>query len=190
MRLGPIALRLRTSDTRFGDMIAGSSELAVAEKATLQDEMAFVIQLGEVASPNTQENTISQLIHERFGVLVAIDNSLDKTGMTAFDSLEETRSEIFKSLLGWQMTGAESVISYAGGHLEELHPRYLWYRFDFDVATRIDTDDGVEMGDLVDFESIYAQWKMDPTGEGIADIIDTLPLVSAAVDAEQIVDLS
>ena len=100
--------------------------------------------------------------------------------------------EIFKGILGWRMPGAESVISYAGGYLLNINSAYLWYVFTFDTETRILSEHGVEMDESLmgDFDRIFAQWILNPTDAELAAIMDTLPLASAAVDMEQMVDLT
>uniref|UniRef100_A0A6M3L039 Uncharacterized protein n=1 Tax=viral metagenome TaxID=1070528 RepID=A0A6M3L039_9ZZZZ len=192
MKLGPISLKLRLAGTRFGSAIFGSAEFAIAELETLKQETAFVVPIAETATLNDMDDGINQLIKERFGVVVALNNSTDRTGFTAFNELTEVRSEIFKGILGWRMPGTESVTSYAGGYLLNINSAYLWYVFTFDTETRILSEDGVEMDEslMADFESIWAQWILNPTDEELAAIMDTLPLASAAVDIEQLVDLS
>ena len=69
MRLAPIVLHLRLSNTRFGNFIAGAGELALAMSNTLQREMAFVIPLGERADKNDLDLSINQIVVERFAVL-------------------------------------------------------------------------------------------------------------------------
>ncbi len=178
MLIGPIALKLRTAETRFENRIFGAAELALALEYTLKVESAFVVQLAETASANTQDNAILQLITERFAVIVALDNGSSdkgKTGLIAYDKLFSARAEIFKAILGWQIPGAESLVEYAGGRVAGLNRAYLWYQFEFSVKTRIDDDDGVDVGadDLDMFDTIYAQWAIDgPQGKQFADMTD------------------
>ncbi len=178
MRLGPIVLKLRLAETRFGEFIAGAAELAYALAGTLKREMAFVIQLGETASANTVDSGINQKIIERFGVIVMLDNGTsdeDKTGLTAYDSLFEIRAELFGALLGWQIPGTESLVSYGGGSVLGINRAQFWFQFEFEAVTRIGEDDGIDVGrdDLEDFDTIYAQWAITgPDGKQFADVTD------------------
>ena len=165
MRLGPIVLKLRLAETRFENRIAGAAELAYALRGTLQAEMAFVIQLGETASANALDSGINQKIAERFGIIVMLANDVsdkDKTGLTAYDSLFEVRAELLRALLGWQIPGTESLVSYGGGSVLGINRAQFWYQFEFEAMTRIDDDDGVDVGaaELEDFDRIYAQWAL------------------------------
>ena len=168
MKIGPIALKLRLEETRFENRIYGTAQLAQALEYTLLKESAFVVQLNETVNANTLDNGISQKINEQFGVIVALDNGSsdrDKAGLTAYDKLYDVRAEIFKAILGWQIPGTESLISYAGGRVAGLNRAYLWYQFEFLTQTRIDDDDGIDVGadDLETFDSIYAQWVLAPS---------------------------
>lgn len=167
MKLSPIVLKLRLGNTTFANRIAGSAQLALAIKATLINEMAFVIQLSEKASDNKLDGDISQLINERFGVIVALKNDAsqaDKTGLTANDRLFTVRAEIFKSILGWTIPGQESVTSYVGGNLLDLNRAWLWYQFEFTSGLRVDKDDGFDAGedDLPPFDTLWAEWILSP----------------------------
>jgi len=170
MKLGPVALKLRLAETRFQNRIFGAAELALALEYTLTKESAFVIQLGETVSANTQDNSINQTIAERFAVLVALDNGSsdrDKTGTIAYDALFDIRAEIFKAILGWQIPGTEDLVSYAGGRIAGLNRAYLWYQYEFLAGTQITDEDGVDVGadDLPLFDSIYAQWILSPSAK-------------------------
>ena len=177
MRLGPIALKLRLADTRFENKVAGAAELAFAlqDGASLREEMAFVIQISETVAANTLDSGINQKITERFGIIVMLNNALsdkDKTGLTAYDSLYEVRQELFKALLGWQVTGTESLVSYGGGRLLGINRAQMWYQFEFETTDRVDDDDGVDVGasSLDSFDEIYAQWAIDgPDGKKFAE---------------------
>jgi len=168
MKIGPIALKLRLEETRFENRVFGTAQLAQALEYTLLKESAFVVQLNETANANTLDNGTSQKINEQFGVIVALDNGStdsDKAGLVAYDKLYDVRAEIFKAILGWQIPGTENLISYAGGRIAGLNRAYLWYQFEFLAGTRIDDDDGVDVGadDLGTFDSIYAQWILSPS---------------------------
>jgi hypothetical protein len=193
MQLGPIVLKLRLATTQFENRIAGAAELAYALKGALQAEMAFVVQLAETASKNTLDSDINQLITERFGVIVMLENDTaqtDKTGLTAYDSLSTIRAELFTALLGWQVPGTEDLVSYGGGRVLGINRAQFWYQFEFITTTRIGNDDGVDVGrsDLEDFDSIYAQWVLAPDAE--LPISEDLPVATFNPDMTTLVDLT
>ncbi len=202
MKLSPIVLKLRLAETRFENRIAGSADLANALTYTLKQDTAFVVQLNETASANTLDNGVSQSISERFAVIVALNNGTsdrDKTGLTAYDTLFDVRTEIFSALLGWQMSdenglipGIESVISYGGGRIASINRGYLWYQFEFLVTTDInECNDGVDVGadDLPPFDTIYAQWIISPSAKFDA-IGKSLPINIVDPDMTTIIDFT
>jgi len=187
MKLAPIVLKLRTDETRFGNNIGGAAEMAIAMRNTLKDEIAFVVPIDEAVTKNSLDNGLSQVITEKFGVIVALNNaesSKDKTGLTAYDSLHDIREEIFDSLLGWQMDDYESVVSYAGGRLININPAQLWYMFQFTANYRITERVNVGDANLAYFEEIYAQYILAPSSK--------LPVsgvpYTGTVDMEQMID--
>ena len=193
MKIGPIVLKLRLAETRFGNNIAGAADLALALSQTLTKEVAFVVQIGEFANPNTLDSSISQKIVERFGVIVALDNAvsqMDKTGLTAYDTLYDVRSQLFKALLGWLMTDAEDPISYAGGKIVNLTRSHLWYQFEFDTTLRVGQDDGIDVGasELDDFDTLYADWVLSPSAN--LPVIEVLPVTSFEPDMRTKVDFT
>ncbi len=195
MQLGQVALKLRLADTRFENRVVGVAELALALEYGLYEkkETAFVVQLSETVNVNTSDNAIIQKITERFAVIVALDNGTsdrDKTGLTAYDKLFDVRAEIFKGILGWQITGADSLVSYGGGRIAGINRGYLWYQFEFLVDTRIDNDDGVDSGvdDLPPFDTLYAQWILTPSAK--MDAIGNLPVTLVDPDMTTIIDFT
>lgn len=167
MKISPIVVKLRTDETTFGNLIAGSAELSLAISNTLLNEMAFVVQISEKAANNNNDNSISQLVDEIFAVVIALKNDTtqaDKTGLTAHDRLFTVRSEIFSSILGWTIPGQESITSYSGGRLLDLNAAWLWYQFEFLTQKRLIDEDGFDTGAeaLPNFDQLYTEYIMSP----------------------------
>jgi hypothetical protein len=196
MQLGLIVLRLRASDTTFGNYIGGAAELALTRDATLTQEMAFVIPLLDAPNPNMLDTGVSQQIQERFGVIVALRNDMttvEKTGFLAYDRLHNVRDELFEALVNWEMydseTGiskSESQVSYGGGRLIDLNRAWLWYQFLFVYYARLFEDALIERqiasGDPMELHTIYANYILSPS----ADLPHTggLPLGDGFPDVE------
>jgi len=183
MKLVPIILHLRSKNTHFGTMVGGSAELDIAIKNTLKRDMAYVVPLSDECPPNNYDSGINQQITERFGVVVALGNDLsdaDKTGITAYNKLDNIRSELFKCLLGWQIVGAESLLYYVGGRFVIIQNDYLWWEFDFEFRSRLTMFDGycdvqqeenqtageikpnLQVSQIADFEKISTEYILWP----------------------------
>lgn len=190
MRLQPIVLKLRAANIeRFSNRVAGSAELALAKRATLKADMAFVIPLDETSTRNSQQNTIQQKVEERIGIVVAIANDLsskDKLGTVAYDIVHDVREDLWKALLGWQVTGTRSVLSYGGGRLVGINDAYLWYQYIFVATTEVDTEDGIELEEADYFNTIFTDYLLSPSRR--LPMLDDLPISDP--DMSQLIDLN
>lgn len=180
MKLSYIVTRIRQANTRFGNFVGGSAELDTAIKNILKADCAFVVPITEDAAPNRLDGGISQLITEKFAVIVALANDssqADKTGLTAYDLLHTVRSELFRSLVGWQIQGAETLIEYAGGRFISVRNSYLWWEFDFlykvrlqdwehyycDTETLEDFVERKQPSQMDDFNKLYSKYIFWPS---------------------------
>jgi hypothetical protein len=207
MKLGPIVLRIRAADTRFGQLIGGAGELDIAMRHPLKKDMAFVIQLSDTAEENGLSNGIQQQLTERFGVIVLLsmdDSSTKDLGMAAYDQVHDVRNELFRALLGWLMDDLETPITYVGGRLLGADDARLWYQFEFEAASMLVSDpalqqdefggagiqaktwdDPMEVSKLPSFNRLYAQYILSPSKD--LPHLGELPFVGT-VDMEQLID--
>lgn len=193
MKIGPIVLALRLAGTRFGSRIAGAAELGmVLDGATLNDETAFVVPTADKPDSNKESSGINQKVIEGFAVIVALstdNNKKDKLSIAAYDNVHDVRAELFAGVLGLQINGQESIVSYAGGQLVEINRAYLWYQFEFVVNYRLDDDDGVDVGAdaLPSLEKIYAQYMLAPNTALPLPDGTTLPQTLFETDLEELI---
>lgn len=190
MKLSKIVLKLRLQNTRFKENVVGAAELAAATENTFLKETAFVIPLSESCAPNNYDNTISQKITERFGIVVAIKNDtvkLERTGIVSFDSLEAIRTEIFKGILGWQLPDMDGIIYYVGGSVLDINPAWLWYQYEFESMRYLDQDDAVDEGYTDEFETLHTEWETFPSVN--LPYTGTLPVSGFTPDLTSQVDL-
>jgi hypothetical protein len=211
MKLGPIVLLLRTSDTSFDNRIAGAAELDTAFRNTLTQESAFVIPLAEDAPINDIQPGVSQKITERFGVVVALKTDTSqsrKLGLSAYDRLHDIRNELFAPLVGLDL-GYEDLIYYRGARLLDMHRGYLWYQFEFEYTSRasIDAERGIgvietrpvqdrqQVSQLPDLDDVFTQYILHPSvkwddlqAENPGGV--SLPVNAQYPDMETIVDFT
>lgn len=173
MRLGEVALKIRTASTRFGNKVAGAVEFAAVQEYTVKEDTAFVIPLAEAdRGDNKYDTSINQRVNERFGVVCAIKNDasvIEKLGLAAYDLLHDTRAQLFTALLGWLPSWSDVPIYYKGGRLLDIRPDYLWYQFEFQTEIYVTSEDGVD-SKLVfvdDFLKIYTEWLTGNTEKAI-----------------------
>lgn len=205
MKLGPIVLKLRLANTRFGNLIGGAVELGIAMNNTLSKDMAFVIPLAEDATENLMYSAIEQSLTERFAVVVAIANDStqkDKLGIGAHDVLHDVRDDLFHELIGWDM-GYDGQIYYRGGRVVDINAAYLWYQYEFEYKSRLvnDTDGFGHLqyttvserqlrSQLPDMDKFYVQYIMTPSTKWENLEYERLPVAAADIDMAQYISTS
>lgn len=173
MNLGSVVLQIRAANTRFTNKVAGAAELALAQEFPLIQETAFVVQVADKCPPNNYDSSINQLLTERIAVIVALENDSSKKdilGFEAYSLIDTVRNELFVALLGWQPTGSESLMYYAGGRLVSLDRAWLWYQFEFEAATRLQALYDPDAGALPYLTEFFTQWK--PGGDPVLPLPD------------------
>jgi len=153
MQVGPIALLLRAANTRFGNRVSGAAEYSRAIASTLNDEAAFVIRLSDTASPNMLDSSISQVLTERFVVMVALKNDTlqsDKVGIIATDAVDDVRDQLFSVLINLWLPRAEGPVSYVSGNLYKIDSGYIWWQFIFEAPFRLCPDGVLDTGIVTD----------------------------------------
>lgn len=189
MKLSPIVLKIRAQNTRFSNRVAGIAEMELAFRNTLKDNVAFVIQLSEKADENKTESAITQMLKETIGVIIALKNDTtqkDKTGLIANDEIFDARNEIFNALLGWQVPGTESLLSYGGGRLLDIKRSYLWYQLEFVAETRLQSQIDTGENELPWFDTLHADYLLAQSSQ--LPYTGTLPLSDP--DLEQLIDFT
>lgn len=149
MRVSEIVLQIRENKKKivdsdgnliFDNRIAGAAELDFALKNTLLADTLFVIPLLEDADPNEYDNSVNQIITQRFGIVVGIGNDKsqrERTGIVAFDTLHYVRAGLIRALMGWAPSDAEGILIYRGGRILRINNAYLFWQYEFEYKSRL-----------------------------------------------------
>jgi hypothetical protein len=213
MRLGQIALRIRSQNTYFGDLVAGAVELdiAVRETVSLRKDMAFVVPLVESADPNEWDSQSFQGIIERFAVVVAVKNDTSakaKTGLIAYDKLHDIRSDLFAALVNWQPKESKTVISFRGAKPLTVNNAYVFHQYEFEFEAELGIIEKLDNGkvipgiietekdfeqDAVTWETLYTNFIFAPSARlpytGDLPVSDNYPDVELPENAAQEIDM-
>jgi hypothetical protein len=170
MKIGKLILRMRQKQANyerrdiepiFGNFVGGSVDLAAAMNSPAARDLCFVIPLGgSIATQSSNDDSINQLLVERFGVVVCLkvdEANGDNYGIVAYDRLHDIREQVMGAFLGWQVAEAESLIRYRGESLLDYDTAYLWYQFEFEYDARLLC------------KTIFDETGIDADGEGSAD---------------------
>ncbi len=134
------ALRLRCPS--FSSRVAGAAQFQLLpEKTNLTVPCAYVIPLDDNPEANRSATGYRQTVSDSFAVVVALSNTADERGQAASGNVHAIRRELFKALLGWQVSDDYDGIEYDGGNLLSLDRARLWYQFEFSAAFEIGSDD-------------------------------------------------
>jgi hypothetical protein len=154
MKISPIILRIRTAETALGQRVGGVADLNAVTEETFQTglPLGYVLHLGDLAVDNDNDTGTSQLVRDRIGVVVCMDNRNDKQGLKAHDEADDIRVQIDGAILAWTPPGYETAIEYRGSSLVEMNRAYLWWMYEYSADRRLTELDGV------DPEDIYGPW--------------------------------
>lgn len=162
MIINTVIAQLKAANTSFGNNIAGAAEFNAAQTQTYSVDRLFVIPLASATTGNTSEIGLTQIISEQFGVVAAVNNTVDARGQTAYEGLDAVRTEIFSAILNWMPPGAKNSISFAGGSLLGMNRVYLWWQFAFSYDIQITDSDGLQ---VVGDPFLHANVEIDKVDE-------------------------
>jgi len=134
----PVALaiaRIRAQVTAFASRVAGAAELqaAIDEGEQFAVPHAWVVYAGEDAAEPTTAGLMMQPTRIGLAVVVCVDNTADRRGAQATDSMFALRAALLAALLGWNPDEAACFgpLEYEGGELVEMTRARLWHQFNF-----------------------------------------------------------
>jgi hypothetical protein len=95
-------------------------------------------------------------------------------GLKAYDRLHDIRSELFRSILSFEVSGSISAIRYRGGSLLDMTSAWLWYQFEFEYDIELgsvpeqgyadvrehDVDELIQPSQLPDFDKMYVNFLL------------------------------
>lgn len=133
MLLQPIADRLKDPALGLGFVkVAGAADFANARRDAVRTPSAYVIPRGDLPKPNELlGNSVSQLVVERFAVILAVNNARDQRGDAVNASLEAIRDPTLKALLNFVPATGYNPITYAGGKMLMLDVSVMWWQLEF-----------------------------------------------------------
>lgn len=159
MNLDKVITQIKSTVTLFANNVAGAAAYAkgVSDQVWLPTPAAYIIPLDEEAEPNSQQTGLQQIITERIGIIIQVDNSGDRRGQEAVTEYDAVRSAIFKQILDWRpdwdpnnptANREAKGLYYAGGRLVDFDRARLFYQFDFALDITVTEADGWTPGSV------------------------------------------
>lgn len=132
MDLTPVIAHLKTQLVALKS-IGGAADLDAAIEGTVAMPAAFVLPLGESATPSELTMVTRQRITHSFGVVHVVANRRDAQGAAALVDLATLRYRLRAALVGWVMDAASGEpVQFTGGRLLRLDSNgRLWWIDEF-----------------------------------------------------------
>ena len=132
MDLSPILARLKTQLVGLKS-VGASADLDAAIEGTVAVPSAFVLPLGESATPSELTMVTRQRMTHSFGVVHVVTNRRDAQGAQALVDLATLREQLKAALIGWVMVAASGEpVQFTGGRLLSLDGNgRLWWVDEF-----------------------------------------------------------
>ena len=112
--------------------VSGAADFAAAAPDLKQTPAAYVFELADRATRNSLAvMAVSQENEVRFGVILAVQNLRDATGVKAQADMRTLRASVMDALVGWAPAPDYAVIEYGGGRLLQLDNLVLWWQDDY-----------------------------------------------------------
>lgn len=148
MDLVAVTAHLKTYFAAMNGNVSGAAEYTESMAGEFRPETfpaAYVIPLGEEATPNDQDNSLYQIITERIGVVVEFDNSMDRRGQGVTLMLAPVRASLWAAILNWRGTDPEHAIrgfeAAGAGVLWTDRARIFW-QWEFTLPILVTDADG------------------------------------------------
>lgn len=112
--------------------VAAAANFAAARDDMKQPPAAYVIPLNDAAGANQLGGgAILQPVRETFGVVLAVSNLRDSTGVAALTEFRRIRRLVIDELLGFVPVTDYEPIEYGGGNLLMMDTAVLWWQLKF-----------------------------------------------------------
>ena len=148
MNIDAVIEQLKLAAPVFAGNVAGAARYAnaVSDQVWLPRPAAYVIPVEDEPEPVTNQTGYQQIIVERIGIIVDLDNSLDRRGQAAAsNAVDEVRAALLKAVANWRTDETRQArgFSYASGGLiqDSMNRARLQWQYDFTIKTWIDNDD-------------------------------------------------
>jgi hypothetical protein len=172
MKLSHIVHTLRHFSPSFAGRVGGAAEFsAIKDTAFLKLPAAYVVPLDDRAQDNQSQTDYWQNVTEGFGVIVVL-KPLDERGQhEAYDIVENIKVELWRALLGLELSPVHYPIQYDGGDLLDLDRGRIFYQFNFSAVREVGFEDTRQYFDLnaIDSPIPDPDWQPDPNHPDITE---------------------
>lgn len=132
MKLSTLIGALRERCPFFSRRVSGIAAYTSLPQSIETLPAAFVMLANDTVEAQQSATDYRQTVREAFAVIVVLDAAPALSGDdTAFDTMDEMKTLLWKALLAMRPDADSDIIVYAGGRLLEINGGQLRYQFDF-----------------------------------------------------------
>jgi hypothetical protein len=133
MRILPIIEQLLTVTSLAGNVEPAQSMTALSDDEIKNDlPKVFVLPGKETGGENALMGGTSQMVKQRFIVMIAADNSIDPT-----EPLEDTRELVKTALIGYKPFAQAGPIRFVEGSILDVSKRVIWWIDTYELPTAL-----------------------------------------------------
>lgn len=174
MNLDAVITQLKTYAQVFNNNVAGGAqyELGISDQVWLPTPACYVVPLEEDAGPNLDKtaNGLRQIVTERVGVIVQLDNSADRRGQSSAVRLDTFRDAVNRALLNWGIDPSRGPqgLYYGGGERMGADRARFFYQLTYCFDATFDHTDGFQPPTGVPLVSFHKTYTDPATGTVLA----------------------
>ena len=158
IKISELITYLRAKLTTY--RVYGSAELAAAKDDSSLILPAFYVSLGNLSATDVSDPPeVEQDYDERIVIMFVANNKLDRTGVSAQDSVYYARYALLSALLNFEPDPLAHPLRYVGDSYLEMDAARYWHRFEFKCLGKIGTAEGVTKT-FDNFDKFYADWNL------------------------------
>ena len=182
MNIDTVISQLRTfASPTFGNNVAGAAAYAngVEGNVWLSAPALYVMPLEEDATENLDKTGpgLKQVVTERVGVILMLDNSTDKRGQVSASQIDAMRMAIWAAMLNWNPDRTRSTqgLFYMGGQNISIDRARFFYQFTFGWNSQISGADGYQPTSAVQLLTLNTAITDQASGKPLATQTISIP---------------
>jgi len=165
--MGSIIASLRLRAPVFEGRIAGAAEFYKGLRdysTSMPLPAAYVLPLGQDATPNNTFGGLQQIMHKGVGVAVELDAQRDRRGQDPTMQFETIEAQILASVLNLYIGVCRMTQGtyFTGARYLDLDRARLWYQWEFGLDWQITDLDGVQPDAGIDLETLEVDYFTSP----------------------------
>jgi len=184
--MGAIIASMRQRAPIFEGRVAGAAEFYKGLRdytTSMPLPAAYILPLGQDATPNNTYGGLQQIMHKGIGVAVELDAQRDRRGQDPTMQFETIEAQILSSVLNLYIGDCRMTQGayFTGARYLDLDRARLWYQWEFGLDWQITDLDGVQPDAGIDLAGIEVDFFQSP---GALAVPGKMPAVVVSIPTD------